>query len=133
MDPISVLASSVVSVLSPYLIKAGESLAEEAGKIIGNKIGGLYQFLKERLDNKPSAKEALADLEAKPDDEDAQAALRQQLKKQMNADPSLVDELRKLVNNVKEDKETFSFLTQVYGGKVGDIFNIGKVDTLNIH
>jgi hypothetical protein len=132
MDPIATLAASAVAALTPYLAKAGEEFAKEAGKAAVAKFSALYQVLKDRFKNKPTAKEALVDLETNPNDEDAQAALRLQLKKQLTADPSFVEALQKLVNDIKEDKETFSFLTQVYGGKVGDIFNIGKVGTLNI-
>jgi hypothetical protein len=127
------LATIVLGALVPYLVKVGQSVAKDAGEVVGTKIEELYNVLKARFQGKPAAEEALADLEAKPTDEDAQTALRLQLKKQMNADESLAEELRKLVNDIKQDKETYSFLTQVYGGKVDDIFNIGKVDTLNIN
>lgn len=132
MDPIALLATSVVGALAPYMAKVGKEIAKDVGKAAGTKIEVLYQTLKTRFQDKPAAQEALADLENKPADEDAQASLRLQLKKQMNADPILVDVLKKQVDEIKQDKETFSFLTQVYGGKVKDIFNIGKVDTLNI-
>ena len=130
MDPIASLAASVVAVLSPYLAKAGEEFAKEAGKTAANKFGALYQFLKTRFKKKPAAKEALADLEANPDNEDAKAALRRQLTKQMNADNTFVNTLRKILDEIDQDKESQTFLTQVYGGEVGQIINAHHIDTI---
>ncbi len=57
MDPIASLAASVVAVLSPYLAKAGEEFAKEAGKAAANKFGALYQFLKTSFKrNRPQKK-----------------------------------------------------------------------------
>ena len=124
---IASLAGSVVAVLAPYLAKAGEEIAKEAGKATANKVGLLYQTLKDRFKTRSSAKEALADLEAQPNDPDVQAALRIQLKKQMTKDQTLVDQLQQLLSEIKQDQETYSFLTQVYGGNVDSILNIGEL------
>jgi hypothetical protein len=128
MDPttIGALASSVVAVLAPYLAKAGEEFAKEVGKTASSKMGDLYQAVKARLHGHPAAAEALADVEATPDDEDAQAALRLQLKKQMEADGAFADTLRRLLEEIGRDEQTATFLTQVYGGEVGKIINIGQ-------
>lgn len=134
MDPttIGVLASSVVTVLAPYLAKAGEEFAKEAGKTAGAKIGALYQAIKARFQDRPAAAEALADVEAMPDDGDAQAALRLQLKKQMGSEPAFADTLRQLLEEIGQDEQTATFLTQVYGGEVGKIINIGRADEVLI-
>jgi class 3 adenylate cyclase len=128
MDPatIGALASGVVAVLAPYLAKAGEEFAKEVGKTASSKMGALYQAVKARLHGHPAAAKALADLEVTPDDEDAQAALRLQLKKQMEADGAFADTLRRLLEEIGRDEQTATFLTQVYGGEVGKIINIGQ-------
>ncbi len=128
MDPtaLGTLAASIVAVLSPYLTKAGEEFAKEAGKAAGSKIGALYQAIKARLQHHPTANEALAELEKAPDDEDTRAALRVQLKKVMAADPAFADGLQKLVDDIGHDQPSATFLTQVYGGEVGKIINIGQ-------
>jgi hypothetical protein len=130
MDPIASLAASAVAVLSPYLAKAGEEFAKEAGKAAANKFGALYQFLKTRFKKKPAAKEALADLEANPENEDAKAALRRQLTKQMNADKAFIDALRKMLDEIDQDDESHTFLTQVYGGEVGQIINAHHIESI---
>src|SRR6266511_4759996 len=98
MDPITSLAATAVVALAPYLAETSKEFDKQTGKAATSKIGSLYQALKTRFKNKPAAKEALADLEANPGNEDAQAALRRQLTKQMNADPTLTDTLRKLLD-----------------------------------
>ncbi|MEO8428142.1 MAG: hypothetical protein ABI651_13610 [Verrucomicrobiota bacterium] len=124
---ITTLAASAVSVLAPYLVQVGATAVEDLAKGTGNKILALYQALKHRFQGNTIAAEALTDLEKAPSDEDAQAALRQQLKKQMEADPSFLDELKQLMEDVKQDNQSISFLTNVYGGKVEKIINVGTV------
>jgi hypothetical protein len=128
MDPTTVgtLASGIVAILAPYLAKAGEEFAKETGKTASSKIGALYQAIKARFRSHPAAAEALADLEETPDDEDVQAALRLQLKKQMEADQAFTDALRQLLEEIRQDEQAATFLTQVYGGEVGKIINIGQ-------
>ena len=127
MDPTS-LAATAVAALAPYLAKAAEKFAEETGKAAADKIGALYQALKTRFENKPAAQEALTDLEANPNNEDAKAALRRQLTKQMDTDPSLKDTLQELLNDIDKDEKSMSFLIKVYGGKIKNIAQIGRVD-----
>jgi hypothetical protein len=128
MDPIASLAGGAVVALAPYLAEPGKGFAKEAGKSAAGKIDALHQALKTRFEDKPAAKEALADLEFNPENEDVQAALRRQLTKQMSSDPTLVDILKQLMAEIKEDKASISFLTQVYDGEVGEIINAGKLE-----
>jgi len=129
MEPVTTLATSVVAALAPYLMKAGEEFAKEAGKAAVNKIGTLYQFLNKRFKNHPSAKEALDDLKAKPDDEDAQAALRVQIKKQLKADPGLAKTIKKLLGEIKQDKASISFVTNV-NGNVDQIISGNEINNI---
>jgi hypothetical protein len=128
MDLITTLATSVVATLTPYLVKAGEEFAKEAGKAAVNKIGTLYQFLSKRFKNHPSAKEALNDLKAKPDDKDAQAALRIQIKKVLKAEPDMVMTIQQLLVDVKQDRASVSFVTQVNG----NVDQINNAERMNI-
>jgi hypothetical protein len=122
-----------VAALAPYLAEAGKEIAKDMGKAALGKIGTLYDFLKKRFQGNSPAEGALADLAANPDDGDAQASLRVQMKKLMNTDPDLVKTIRKMLSEIKEDKASFSFLTQVYGGNVDKIINLGSADTVNIY
>lgn len=61
---------------------------------VGDKAAGtLFELLKKRLTH-PGAKEALTDLAAQPDDQDAQATLRTQLRKAFETDPELAKEVQ---------------------------------------
>lgn len=130
MESVTSLAATAVAVLVPYLANAGEELTKETVKAAAAKIGPLYKALKARFQNRPAAQEALADMESSPMDEDAQTALNLQLKKQMKADSELAETVRKLLEEIDQDKETTSFLTQVYGGEVGQIINARHIGTI---
>lgn len=99
MDP-QTLAQQIVPFLTPflpYLLKAGEKAAEEAG----NKLGGdaweraktLWGKLRPGVEARPATQEAAQDAAAAPDDADARAALRHQLKKLLAEDPTLAAEV----------------------------------------
>ena len=126
------VASSVVTMLAPYLAKTGEGFAENVGKKAFEKIDSLYQAIKERFQGQHASQEALNELELGPNDEGAHAALRLQLKNQMTADPTFVDTLRQLVDRIGRDEEAMTFLTQVYGGEVNKIVSIGKARDVRI-
>lgn len=100
------LAASVVTVLAPYLAKAGEEFAKEVGKTAGGKIGALYQAIKSRFQHHPAASEALIDLEQAPGDEDAQAALRQQLKKILATDDDFARQMNEWLQAYQANANT---------------------------
>ncbi len=58
--------------------------------------------MKKLLGGKPSAEEALGDLKAQPADADAQAALRVQLRKAIEADPTLAESLRRWLGEAEK-------------------------------
>ena len=97
------LAQTVTAFLSPflpYLLKAGEKAAEEAGKKVGGdaweRAKTLWSKLRPKVEAKPTAQEAVKDAAAAPQDEDAQAALRLQLKKILAEDETLAAEVAHL-------------------------------------
>ncbi|MBK9234102.1 MAG: hypothetical protein IPO15_25500 [Anaerolineae bacterium] len=97
---IATLAKDVALFLSPflpYLLKAGEKAAEEAGKKLGGdaweRAKGLWSRLRPKVEAKPAAQEAVADAVTEPENEDAQATLRQQLRKLLAEDDDLAREI----------------------------------------
>lgn len=100
---ISQLAQQLTTFLTPflpYLLKAGEKAAEEAGKKIGGdaweRAKTLWAKLRPKVEAKPTAQEAVKDAAAAPQDQDAQAALRLQLKKLLAEDKTLAQEVARL-------------------------------------
>ena len=93
-DP-ATLAAAAVALLSPYLV-AG---ATEAAKTVGKEAatGGLQVlgWLRSKLTGAGAA--ALAEAEQAPQDTDAQAALRLQVRKLLEGDAALATELAALL------------------------------------
>lgn len=99
---VALLAGSLTTALVPflpYLLKAGEKAAEETGQAVADKglelAKSLWSKLRSKVEAKPAALEAAEDVVRTPDDEDAQATLRQQFKKLLAEDQSLAEEVRR--------------------------------------
>lgn len=105
---IGALASSVTTILGPllpYLLKAGENVTEETGKAIAGQswewAKSLWTKLKPKVEAKPGALETAQDAAKAPEDQDAQAAFRQLLKKLLNEDQSLAEEVSRWLDQGK--------------------------------
>ena len=97
------IARQIVQFLAPflpYLLKAVEKAAEEAGRKLGaaawEQAQALWARLRPKVEARPAAQEAVADVAAHPQDEDALAALRLQLRKLLEEDPALREEVARL-------------------------------------
>jgi hypothetical protein len=100
MDPITSLASQLVTLLAPLLPQLTTVAGDIAGQLESTNadlIGRIWARLRPKADSKPAFDESLKDAAAQPDDDDARAALRMQLKKLLTEDPSLAKELRQLL------------------------------------
>ena len=103
MDPVQVaqLATSFLVPFIPYLLKAGETAAEEAGKKLGGQAWdtakGLWGKLWPKMSARPAATEAVQDLAKSPTDADAAATLRGQLKKMFVEDGALLQLIGQLM------------------------------------
>jgi hypothetical protein len=98
------LADALTTFLAPampYLVGGGEDLVEEAGKKLGEHglglVKTLWAKLRPKVEEKPAATEAAQEVARVPEDADAQAALRVQLRKILEADTSLAAEVAKLL------------------------------------
>jgi len=87
------------------LLKAGEKAAEETGKTVAGQswewAKSLWTKLKPKVEAKEAALEAAQDVAESPEDEDAQAALRRQLKKLLTEDQSLAEEVSRWLDEGK--------------------------------
>jgi hypothetical protein len=86
----------------PWLLKLGDKAAEKAAEKIGEDTWGkakaIWDKLNPKVQAKPSAKEALDDFIANPEDPDLQAVLRVQLKKLLENDRELAAAIDKILN-----------------------------------
>jgi hypothetical protein len=131
MDPVT-LAGTAVALVGPYVAKGAEELAKKAGgEVVPRVVKQLWDAVRGRL----AGKEALADVEAKPDDQRRWAALELQLEKALEADPGFRDAVAKLVSDIPEEKRAAirqianvtgdrNVTTQIAGG--GNQVNVGR-------
>ena len=108
---IATLAQKVVEAVLVAKAKGGVDVACQK----------VYQFVKDRF-GKPAVVEALAEVEKAPDDADAQAALRLQIKKLLTEDAALKAELLPLieaaapeVTQTQSAMNTSGSVTQIMG------------------
>lgn len=125
MDPVTISAA-VVAAVSPYLGKVADKFAEKAGEAAFKGVGALYETLKKRVQGTP-AEEALHDLERSPGDPDNQGDLRKSLRKLLEAQPGLADELAELVKAAAPAGGA-SFSTHI----AGDVKNVIQGQSISI-
>ncbi|HVR99581.1 MAG TPA: hypothetical protein VMW27_23355 [Thermoanaerobaculia bacterium] len=116
------LADALITFLGPampYLMSGGKELVEEAGKTMSEEAVGilkqLWSKLRPKVEARPAAAEAVQDAAKAPEDADAQAALRLQLRKILEADSSLAAEVAKLL----EAAPKTSYHLEVHGSGAG--------------
>jgi hypothetical protein len=130
MDPVT-LAGSAVALIGPYVAKGAEELAKKVGGEVGSRVVKVWDAVRGKL----AGKEALADVEEKPDDQRRWAALELQLEKALEADPAFRDAVAKLVSEIPEEKRAAirqianvtgdrNVTTQIAGG--GNQVNVGR-------
>jgi len=102
------IAAQIVQFLTPflpYLLKAGEEAAKEAGKKFGTdaweQAKALWGKLRPKVEAKPAAQEAVQDAAAAPQKEGALAAFRWQLEKLLAEDPALAAEVADLLRKAR--------------------------------
>lgn len=71
-------------------------------------------MVRPKLEAKEAAKEAAADVAKNPEDKDSQASLRQQLKKILEADTALAEELAQILQEKKSDDKSGSSNFQAF-------------------
>jgi hypothetical protein len=97
MDPILIplLVNGTWTVLKPFVKKEG-------GKILEKAVGKVWDFVKTKMESKPETASLPAEVANTPDDEDAQAAFRYQLKKLLENDEAFASQLDALVKEAKQ-------------------------------
>jgi len=116
----------LISPALPYLAPAGEEMLKKVGGNLGTAISQnaikVWTLLNSEIVLKPPAlEEALKDVSKNPEDEDAQASLRLQLKKLLESNPELTQKLSEMMASSEVKKEIIS-ITQVardHGVQIG--------------
>jgi hypothetical protein len=93
------LAAAAVALIAPYLTEAGKEAAKTTGKETTEAGLRLLGWMREKRGGR--AKEALTELEEKPDSQLNRDDLRTQLAKLLEKQPELMPELRKLLSDAQ--------------------------------
>jgi hypothetical protein len=84
----------------PTLVKAGEKVVVRAADAVSDEAftyaKALWERLRPKVEEKPAAQEAAEEVAARPDDDDALAALRLQLRKLLEEDQQLAGDLTRI-------------------------------------
>ena len=100
------LAAAAVGLLAPYLAETTKEAAKTVGKETAEGGFRLLGWMREKLTGR--GKEALQELEEKPDWQLNQDDLRTQLAKLLEKQPELVPQLRALVEGARAPGEAMS-------------------------
>lgn len=135
MDPATLTA--FLAPFLPTLMKLGgkvlEGAAAKTGETAGTKLtenalkkaGAVWEKLFPKVEAKEAAKEAAEDVAKAPTDDDAQAALRLQLKKILDSDPSLAEAIAKILEEDAPDGTPGTQIVQHVTGNQNQV--IGQV------
>jgi len=104
VDPISIplIVTGTWTVLKPFVKKAGGKLLDRAGELLPEAVGKVWDTVKAKMESKPETADLPAEVAKAPDDEDAQAAFRYQLKKLLENDETFAKQLDALVKEAKQ-------------------------------
>lgn len=131
-----IILTKFLSPFLPYLLKIGDKATEAAAQKLGGdaweKVKAIWVKLRPNVEAKPSAQEAIADVAETPDDEDALAALRQQLKKLLKEDPSLDSEIDRLLVSAAQTESGRSIIQNISQVKYAATSGSGDASVSNI-
>ena len=92
--------TSFLAPFLPYVVQAGQKVAGKAADAVGEEAANYAQKLWDRIrpgvEAKPAAQEAVEEVAAHPEDEDALGALRIQLRKLLEEDEELAADMAKI-------------------------------------
>ncbi|BAY92964.1 MULTISPECIES: hypothetical protein [unclassified Tolypothrix] len=115
----------------PFLLNVGNKAIEGASQKVGedgwNKAKAIWAKLHPKVEAKEAAKEAAADVAQNPDDEDLQASLRVQIKKILDADTALAEEIAKILQ-ASSDKPGDNIAISANAYDNSSVKQVGKIE-----
>ncbi len=125
MDP-AMLATTVTSLLAPYLAKAGGAILDRAAAQLPDAASRLWDAISKRFEGNPTAAGAAADLVKNASDQDRQDSFTLQLKMALKEDKEFASALQELVKQVGDDSGGISHINIKTGNVSGSAFVIGN-------
>ena len=107
--------------------KAVEGASQKVGEDVWNKAKAIWAKLHPKVEAKEAAKEAAADVAENPENEDLQASLRVQLKKILDADTTLAEEIAKILQ-ASPDKPGDNIQVSANAYDNSSVKQVGKIE-----
>lgn len=125
---VQAIASAAIAILTPYLAKAGEEIAKKAVGAAWEKAREIYQAVQARIakEKEPYPQQTLGQFQENP--EKRQGAMQDVLIEILEKDPAFAERLQCLLKEAQQAGAGTTFNTNVFGGQVGEIINIDKVE-----
>ncbi|MFJ8157920.1 hypothetical protein [Streptomyces sp. NPDC094468] len=111
MDPAS-LSLVAVALLAT---KFGEGLATQAGQNAWMKIQGITRAVRERLNRSDTQRAALAELDARPEDEGTRSVVAEQLRNELENDADFAARIEALVTAARRDPGAQTLIAHASG------------------
>ena len=115
----------------PFLLtmgnKAAEGASQKVGEDVWNRAKAIWDKLWPKVEAKEAAKEAAEDVAKNPDDEDLQVSLRVQLKKILEADTALAEEIAKILQ-AEIDKPGDNIQMSANAYDTSTVKQVGKIE-----
>ena len=121
------LLVKVLAPCLPFLLKVGNKAVEGASQKVGEDVWNKAKAIWAKLHPKVEAKEAATDVAQKPEDEDLQASLRVQLKKILEADTALAEEIAKILQ-ASTDQPGDNIQVSANAYDQSTVKQVGKID-----
>ncbi len=114
-----VLLTKFLAPFLPFLMNVGNKVFDgavaKAGEDAWDKAKAVWAKLQPKVETKPAALEAAADVAKAPDDEDLRVALRVQLKKLLEQDELLAQEIARIMQENTQDNSGDKVVQNVTG------------------
>jgi len=125
---VETLASTAITVLSPYLTKIGKGIASKASSAAWEKATELYDLIKDRFDKETDEypSQTLERFEKEP--EKRTAAMTEVLTEIIEKDSEFAGKLESLLLEAEKAGVGSVFNVSIFGGEVGEIINIDKLE-----
>jgi hypothetical protein len=107
--------------------KTGEELGKKAGDTIWDNAKRVYGMVREKFGSNPKTAQVMQSIEARPTDQEAQAAVQLNLKDLMSADENFKNELTAIVKEIAESDVANTFFDTTILGDVQKYIQIGNV------
>ncbi len=126
MDP-ALLATTVTSLLAPYLAKAGGAILDRAAAGAPDAAAHLWEAVTKHFEGKPAGAAVAADLAQKPTDQDQQELFAAQLKVALKNDPEFAAAIQELAKKAgaSEGSTNITITTGDISGNTGSSIAIG--------